>query len=161
MEGKGSAVGGSFPNRSCPPLFFPPIGMNSGLCVGLIYLFPSFAYRIEQRRPFSPAINIHHGLAAHAKGLNCHQAALMLLFREQKGSAQRVNRKEHFFTLHSDRLGFFHFLLMCSVPIQTYASRCRVCEGSVSSLENRGYTKREVRGFSPTLEPLFRCLSSM
>lgn len=62
----------------------PPIGMNSGLCVGLIYLFPSFAYRIEQRRALSPAINMHHCLPVHTKELNCHQAALMLLFESRK-----------------------------------------------------------------------------
>lgn len=84
MEGKGSAVGSSFPNRLCPPLLFPPIGMNSGLCVGLIYLFPSFAYRIEQCRAFSPAINIHHSLPVHTKELNCRQAAWVLLFECRK-----------------------------------------------------------------------------
>lgn len=95
MEGKGSAVGGSFQNRLCPHLLFPPIGMNSGLCVGLIYLFPSFAYRIEQRRAFSPAINIHHCLAVHTKGLNCHQAVSMLLSesREDVNSDTELTEK--------------------------------------------------------------------
>lgn len=111
--------------------------------MGLIYLFLSFAYQIKQCSTVSPAINIHHCLAVHTKELNCHQTASLLLCESRKdvNSSTKLTKKHsspHTLS-HIDRVGDFHFLPICSVLIEMYVHHLE-CEGSKSSIENRGYT---------------------
>lgn len=71
MKGKGSVVGGSFPNRLRPPLLFPPPHRNEfrTLCGLNLPLFPHLLIGSSSAEPFLffPAINIHHSLAVHTE----------------------------------------------------------------------------------------------